>query len=177
MHSSTEARAKIPFMVTNNSREMIKAGWSLAGTTTNYSALFEIRRDYMAKPEIRDCMFTRDDNFNFFYWVKFQEAKPKIPAHKAATLGYENLSSQTNEQKKAHIRTLAQIRKLYRMLCTQPDRGAGFRAGAILAIQAIEAATHEDELWTYLPDEKDLTDHDRIGEHIAVTRMLMGFCA
>jgi hypothetical protein len=35
--------------------------------------------------------------------------------------------------------------------------------------------TPEWELWTTLPDEAELTSQSRIGDHLAVTRCLLGF--
>jgi len=52
---------------------------------------------------------------------------------------------------------------------------AGFKCGALIAFQHIERETPEWELWTALPDEAELTSQSRLGDHLAVTRRLMGF--
>jgi hypothetical protein len=52
---------------------------------------------------------------------------------------------------------------------------AGFKGGACIALRHLEMETPEWELWTTLPDEAELTSQSRIGDHLAVTRCLLGF--
>ena len=51
-------------------RQMIKAGWSLAGKTTDETMLAEIKRDYLARQPEKQITFARDDDFNFYFGVK-----------------------------------------------------------------------------------------------------------
>jgi len=76
------------------------------------------------------------------------------------------------------LATLAEFRRLWRALNQQganPDVLAGLKCGASLALRHIERETPEWELWTTLPDEAELTSQSRTGDHLAVTRRLMGF--
>jgi hypothetical protein len=75
------------------------------------------------------------------------------------------------------VATLAEYRR-WRSLVEQganSDVLAGFKCGALVAFQHIERETPEWELWTSLPDEAELTSQSRTGDHLAVTRRLLGF--
>ena len=74
--------------------------------------------------------------------------------------------------------TLSEFRRMWRALVQRgasPDLLAGFKSGACIALRHLEMETPEWELWTVLPDEADLTCQSRIGDHLAVTRQLLGF--
>jgi len=76
--------------------------------------------------------------------------------------------------------TLAEFRRCWRALVQRgatPDVLAGFKGGVCIALRHLEMATPEWELWTTLPDEAELTSQSRIGDHLAVTRRLLGFPA
>jgi len=76
------------------------------------------------------------------------------------------------------VATLAEFRRLWRALVQRgasPDVLAGFKACACIALRHLEIETPEWELWTILPDEAELTSQSRIGDHLAVTRQLLGF--
>jgi hypothetical protein len=55
-----------------------------------------------------------------------------------------------------------------------PGALAGFGGGVSIALRHVEIMTPEWELWTTLPDEAELTSQSRIGDHLAVTRRLLG---
>jgi hypothetical protein len=81
-------------------------------------------------------------------------------------------------EKASAIAMLAEFRRQWRALAEQranPNVLAGFKCGALIAFQHIERETPEWELWTALPDEAELTSQSRLGDHLAVTRRLMGF--
>ena len=81
-------------------------------------------------------------------------------------------------EKASAIAMLAEFRRQWRALAEQranPNVLAGFKCGALIAFQHIERETPEWELWTTLPDEAELTSQSRTGDHLAVTRRLMGF--
>ena len=82
------------------------------------------------------------------------------------------------EEKALAVATLAEFRRLWRALVQRgasPDMLAGFKGGACIALRHLEMETPEWELWTTLPDEAELTSQSRIGDHLAVTRRLLGF--
>ena len=82
------------------------------------------------------------------------------------------------EEKARAVATLAEFRRLGRALVQRgasPDMLAGFKGGACIALRHLEMETPEWELWTTLPDEAELTSQSRIGDHLAVTRCLLGF--
>ena len=81
-------------------------------------------------------------------------------------------------EKARAVATLAEFRRSWRSLV---QRGAshevlaGFKDGVCIALRHLEMATPEWELWTTLPDEAELTSQSRIGDHVAVTRQLLGY--
>ena len=81
-------------------------------------------------------------------------------------------------EKMRALATLAEIRRLWRALVKRdanPDVLAGFKGGVCIALRHLEMETPEWELWTAMPDEAELTSQSRIGDHLAVTRRLLGF--
>ena len=73
--------------------------------------------------------------------------------------------------------TLADFRRSWRAMVQRGashDVLAGFKGGVSIALRHLEIATPEWELWTILPDEVELTSQSRIGDHLAVTRRLLG---
>jgi len=81
-------------------------------------------------------------------------------------------------EKASALAMLAEFRRRWRALTEQganPNVLAGFKCGALIAFQHIERETPEWELWTALPEEAELTSQSRVGDHLAVTRLLMGF--
>lgn len=71
------------------------------------------------------------------------------------------------------IRLLAELRVLYR--ATPPELRRGFKRACLPTFRMIEAVSPQDELWTSLPTEPELNEHSRLGDHLSVTRHLMGF--
>jgi len=45
---------------------------------------------------------------------------------------------------------------------------------AIHTLSYIEATTKPDDLWTSLPEESELNEASTIGDHLSVTRRLIG---
>ena len=81
-------------------------------------------------------------------------------------------------QKAAAILLLAEFRRRWRVLTAQESRPQVldvFRYAASAAFEQIEREAPEWERWTTLPVEAELTNRSRIGDHLAVTRQLMGF--
>ena len=83
-------------------------------------------------------------------------------------------------EKARAVATLAEFRRRWRALVQRGaslDLLAGFKGGVCIALRHLEMETPEWELWTTLPDEAELTSQSRIGDHLAVTRRLLGFPA
>jgi len=81
-------------------------------------------------------------------------------------------------EKARAVATIAEFRRLWRALVQRganPDVLAGFKGGVCIALRHLEMEAPEWELWTTLPDEAELTSLSRIGDHLAVTRRLLGF--
>jgi hypothetical protein len=81
-------------------------------------------------------------------------------------------------EKARAVATLAEFRRRWRALVQRgagPEVLAGFKGGVCIALRHLEMETPEWELWTTLPDEAELTCQSRIGDHLAVTRQLLGF--
>ena len=81
-------------------------------------------------------------------------------------------------QKAAAIMLLAEFRRRWRVLAAQeshPKVLAAFRFAASAAFQLIEDEAPEWERWTTLRVEAELTSQSRLGDHLAVTRLRMGF--
>jgi|GEM_PF-6576615 len=76
--------------------------------------------------------------------------------------------------KKQNIEMLVAIRMRWRILKDDHEK-RGFKTACLVVFSAIEANAQRDELWTYLPTEGELTENSRIGDHLAVTRHLLGF--
>jgi len=99
--------------------------------------------------------------------------KNKNQGEEQAPANADQLSS-----KALALATLAEFRRTWRALNQQganQDVLAGLKCGAFIALRHIERETPEWELWTTLPDEAALTGQSRTGDHLAVTRRLMGF--
>jgi hypothetical protein len=78
--------------------------------------------------------------------------------------------------KREHVGHLAGIRAVANSTAVTPE----LRRAGSLACAAIETTWHQvdaEQLWTTLPDEKDLTEGMRMGDHLAVTRMVLGLLA
>lgn len=71
------------------------------------------------------------------------------------------------------ISTLAKCRKNWRAL-SSVEAQKNFRREMFPVLTRIEREAPADELWTRLASERELTPQMRIGEHLAVTRILMG---
>jgi len=105
--------------------------------------------------------------------VKKKLMKNKNQGEEQAPANADQLSS-----KALALATLAEFRRTWRALNQQganQDVLAGLKCGAFIALRHIERETPEWELWTTLPDEAELTSQSRTGDHLAVTRRLMGF--
>ena len=79
-----------------------------------------------------------------------------------------------DQLKLQNIALLAEIRRAWRLTANETQRH-GFKHACMVVFQTIEANAPADELWTHLPAEADLTTNSRIGDHLAVTRQLLGF--
>lgn len=77
------------------------------------------------------------------------------------------------------VATLTKLRLQWRIMqeTKEQTHQNGFKFGVLLVLELIEKTAPEDELWSHLPDESELTNDSRIGDHLAVTRRLLGFVA
>lgn len=72
---------------------------------------------------------------------------------------------------------LAGIRMTYRN-CTIIEERSAVRRTALHLFTLIEAVAHRDQLWTSMPREHELNNrHITIGDHLAVTRTVLGLAA
>lgn len=55
------------------------------------------------------------------------------------------------------------------------EEESGFRLAACTLFSHIESTADGDSLWTTLPNENELDESSTIGDHLAVTRKLLGF--
>ncbi len=97
----------------------------------------------------------------------------------AEETGGEEVKSEIIDQKAVTIQTLAEIRMQWRNREKHATESHlnGFKRCAQTLFSHIEQTTPDDERWTYLPDESELTEHSKIGDHLSVTRRLLGFNA
>jgi hypothetical protein len=76
--------------------------------------------------------------------------------------------------KPQNIAMLAELRRVYRRL-NRRDELRGFKSACLVVFQAIEDNLPDGERWMSFMDDSELTPDSRTGDHLAVTRKLMGF--
>lgn len=78
------------------------------------------------------------------------------------------------------IRALQTCRSIHRTLIetkASPEIIRRHVATSIPFLAMVESITPDHELWTSLPAESELTMRDAIGDHLAVTRRVLGLVA
>lgn len=70
MNNDQETSNPKPAIGWQTPRQMTRTGWTLTGDTSDETILTEVRRDYLARHPDLEIAFTRDANFNFYFWTK-----------------------------------------------------------------------------------------------------------
>jgi hypothetical protein len=103
----------------------------------------------------------------FFVCARFSIAKPNA-------LGY-SWSVNGTLYREAWVELLERMRREYRAYSVNREAQRGYATAALAVVSTLEAHAPESELWS-LPGvaESELSKSSRLGDHIAVTRSLLG---